>query len=36
MDKRDFLVLIGILAGAGVPVALMALVANGIINSPIP
>jgi len=35
MDKRDALVLTGILVGAGVPVALMALIANGIIDSPI-
>jgi len=35
MDKRDTLVLTGILVGAGVPVALMALIANGIIDSPI-
>jgi len=35
MDKRDTLVLTGILVGAGVPVTLMFLIANGIINSPI-
>jgi len=35
MDKRDALVLTGILVGSGVPVALMALIANGIIDSPI-
>jgi len=35
MDKRDTLVLTGILVGTGVPVALMVLIANGIIDSPI-
>ena len=34
MDKRDGLVLIGILAGAGIAVALMVFVANGIIGNP--
>jgi len=36
MDKKDILVLTGILVGTGVPVALTALVANGIIDNPIP
>ena len=36
MDKRDRLVLSGIFVGAGIPVFLMMLVANGIIDSPIP
>jgi hypothetical protein len=36
MDKKDILVLTGILVGTGVPVTLMALVANGILDSPIP
>ena len=31
MDKRDILVLCSILVGAGIPVGLMILVANGII-----
>jgi len=35
MDKRDALVLTGIFVGAGVPVLLMVLISNGIINSPI-
>ena len=34
MDKRDGLVLTGILAGAGIAVALMVFVANGIISNP--
>jgi len=34
MDKRDSLVLLGILVGTGIPVALMFLVANGIIKTP--
>lgn len=34
MDKRDGLVLAGILTGAGIPVILMMLVANGIIDTP--
>jgi hypothetical protein len=36
MDKRDRFVLAGIFLGAGIPVLLMALVANRIIDSPIP
>lgn len=36
MDKRDGLVLSGILLGAGIPVLLMVLLSNGIIDSPIP
>ncbi len=36
MDKRDSLVLAGIFLGSGIPVLLMILVANGIIDSPIP
>ena len=36
MDKRDSFVLSAILVGAGIPVLLMILVANGIIDSPIP
>ena len=35
MDKRDILVLISIMLGAGIPVSLMILVANGIIKLPI-
>jgi len=34
MNKKDGLVLSGILIGAGIPVALMFLVANGIIKTP--
>ena len=36
MDKRDSLVLIGILVGTGIPVILMMLVANGKISFPSP
>ncbi|MDC0153775.1 hypothetical protein OAJ58_00665 [Nitrosopumilus sp.] len=35
MDKRDILVLISIMLGAGIPVSLMILVANGIIKLPL-
>jgi len=35
MDRRDILVLCSILVGAGIPVGLMILVANGIIKLPI-
>jgi len=34
VDKKDSLVLVGILIGTGVPLALMILVANGIIKTP--
>ncbi len=34
MDKRDILVLAGIVVGTGIPVMLMMLVANGIIDTP--
>jgi hypothetical protein len=34
MDKRDSLVLAGILIGTSVPVILMVLVVNGIISTP--
>ena len=34
MDKRDSLVLAGILVGTGIPLMLMILVANGIIDTP--
>ncbi len=36
MDKRDGLVLCGILIGTSIPVALVLLVANGILENPIP
>ena len=36
MDKRDSLVLTGILVGTGIPVILMMLVSNGTINIPSP
>jgi len=36
LDKRDGLVLVGILIGTGIPVTLMVLVANGIIDTPFP
>lgn len=36
MDKRDGLVLAAILVGISVPVALVMMVANGIISNPIP
>ena len=36
MDKRDLLVLTGILVGTSIPVALTALIANGFIDNPIP
>ena len=35
MDRRDILVLVSIMLGAGIPVSLMILVANGIIQLPI-
>jgi len=35
MDKRDILVLVSIMLGAGIPVSLMILVANGIIKLPL-
>jgi len=35
LNKRDSLVLAGILVGAGIPVVLMFLVAEGIIKIPI-
>jgi len=35
MDKRDGLVLAGILTGTSIPVMLMILVANGILNIPV-
>jgi|TARA_B110000495_G_scaffold157075_1_gene140740 hypothetical protein len=35
MDRRDILVLVSIMLGAGIPVSLMILVANGIIKLPI-
>ena len=34
MNKKDGLVLIGILIGASIPATLMVLVANGIISTP--
>lgn len=36
MDKRDTLVLAGILIGVSIPVTLTMLVANGILDNPIP
>ncbi len=36
MDKRDGLILSAILIGLSVPVALVFLLANGIIKNPIP
>jgi len=36
MDKRDILVLAGIVVGTSVPIVLVALVANGIVSNPIP
>jgi len=35
MDRRDILVLVSIMLGAGIPVSLMILIANGIIKLPI-
>ena len=35
MDRRDILVLVSIMFGAGIPVSLMILVANGIIKLPL-
>tara|TARA_B100000470_G_C19684576_1_gene343647 strand:- start:527 stop:652 length:126 start_codon:yes stop_codon:yes gene_type:complete len=35
MDKRDILVLVSIMIGAGIPISLMILVANGIIKLPL-
>jgi len=34
MDKKDVLVLIGILAGTGMAVSMMAMLAFGIIDNP--
>jgi hypothetical protein len=36
MDKKDFLVLFGILVGTSIPVTLVFLLANGILDNPIP
>ena len=36
MDKRDILVLAGILVGTAIPVVLTSLIANGILDNPIP
>jgi hypothetical protein len=36
MDKRDGLVLLGILVGVSVPVTLVILLENGILDNPIP
>ena len=36
MDKRDAVVLAGILIGVAIPVFLVSLVANGIVDNPIP
>jgi len=36
MDKMDGLVLSGILIGVSIPLALVILVANGILDNPIP
>ena len=35
MNRRDILVLVSIMMGAGIPVTLMILVANGIIKLPL-
>ncbi|MDC0928115.1 hypothetical protein OAQ30_03730 [Nitrosopumilus sp.] len=35
MYRRDILVLVSIMLGAGIPVSLMILVANGIIKLPL-
>jgi hypothetical protein len=34
IDKRDSLILLGILIAVSIPVTLMVLVANGIISTP--
>ena len=36
MEKRDAMVLAGILIGVAIPVFLVSLVANGIVDNPIP
>jgi len=36
MDKRDALVLSGIIIGTGIPLTLVMLIANGILDNPIP
>jgi hypothetical protein len=36
MDKRDAMVLSAILVGVSIPVTLVLLVANGILDNPIP
>ena len=36
MDKRDVLVLTGIVVGVSIPLTLVMLIANGILENPIP
>jgi len=36
MDKKDILVLAGILVGISIPLTFVILLANGIIKNPIP
>jgi len=36
MDRRDVLVLLGIIVGTGTPLTLVMLIANGILDNPIP
>jgi hypothetical protein len=36
MDKKDYLVLCGILVGTSIPVTLVILLANGVLPNPIP
>jgi multisubunit Na+/H+ antiporter MnhC subunit len=36
MDKRDALVLTGIVVGVSIPLTLVMLIANGILENPIP
>jgi hypothetical protein len=36
MDKRDVMVLAGIITGVSIPLGLTMLVANGILDNPIP
>jgi len=36
MDKKDLLVLTGIVVGTSVPIVLISLVSNGVIANPVP
>ena len=36
MDKRDAIVLAGIIVGVSIPLTLVMLIANGVLGNPIP